>query len=125
MTTNGIYKSVMLIAMCIALMGCAPQIVTVTVVVTATFPPTQPATSTAPPTATAAATSTPISAAPTATATTAPANTQPADTATPSPTPANVLVFDYCGSRKDPKSVHYLPWHFIQPKHLPDLPIHE
>ena len=103
MKTNGIFSIVMLLTMCLALIGCAPQIVTVTVVVTATFPPIQ-ATPTAPPTATVAATSTPLPATPTATATdtAAPVNTQPANTATLTPTPANVPVFDYCASRKNP-----------------------
>ena len=101
----GIFSSMLLLTMCIALMGCAPQIVTVTVIVTATFPPiqaTQTSTQTAPPTATVAVTSTPTPAAPTATVTAAPVNTQPANTATLTPTPANVPVFDYCGSRKNP-----------------------
>ena len=102
MKTNGIFSIVMLLLICIALIGCAPQIVTVTVVVTATFPPTQPATQTAPPTATAAVTNTPTPAASTATPTAAPVDTQPADTATLTATPANVPVFEYCGSQKNP-----------------------
>ena len=103
MKTNGIFRSVMLLTMCIALMGCAPQIVTVTVVVTATPPPIQ-ATQTVPPTATVAVASTSTLEASTATVTASQVNTQPANTATatPTPTPTNVPVFDYCGSRKNP-----------------------
>ena len=101
MKTNRIFRSVMLLSMCIALIGCAPQIVTVTVVITATFPPAQD-TQTALPTATVASTSTPMPATSTATVTAVQENTQPASTATPSQSPANVPVFDYCGSRKNP-----------------------
>jgi hypothetical protein len=100
MKKRWIFSSVMLFMMGIALMGCAPQTVVVTVIITATPQPTL-----AIQTATQPAATVVVNTATAANLTPTPSPAAATSTSTLTPTPAatlNVPVFDYCATKKNP-----------------------